>query len=154
MDYKIIEFKGKQAREYPDGSIRDELGRMLAKLDNNGMDITPTNARDFHKMRKEKILKAVEEGVMRVTDAPNPAEAIGRLVGKRAEIAMNDNTRTGNDAAKIVLMAMDALQDKRQETVNTTRNEDILDAETMRIVEQLVAMRRNTAENNIEIIDI
>jgi hypothetical protein len=153
MDYKIIEYKGKQAREYPDGSIRDELGRMVTKLDNGGHDITPTNAHEYHKMRKEKILKAVEDGLMRVTDAPNPAEAIGRLVEKRARLAMTDNTRVGNDAAKIVLAALDALPDRKQEVTQVQRNEYVIDPETMRVVEAMIRAQRdgNMEENIIDV---
>lgn len=157
MDYTIVEFNGQQARQYPNGDIRNEYGQVL-KLGNNRLDvhtITSENAHSFHKMRKEKVLKAIEAGVMRVTDAPNPAEAIGYIVSKRAELAMTDNTRVGNDAARIVLQALDAFQDKTQESIQTERKELVIDPDTMRIVEAMVRMRRDgveiTAENITEI---
>lgn len=153
-EYTIIEHNGQQARLYPNGDIRNERGQVLQLAQNRLAEhaITSENARDFHRMRKEKTLKAIEEGVMRVTDAPNPAEAIARIVSKRASIAMKDETRVGNDAAKIVLLAMDALQDKRQETTQTQVHEYRLDDDTMRIVEAMIQARRgNTAENIIEI---
>jgi len=153
--YEIVQHNGRQARLYPNGDIRDDNGRVLQLGDDRLQvhAITSENARQYHQMRKEKILKAVESGVMRVTNAPDPYAAISRIVERRAEVAMSDNTRAGNDAARIVLQALDALQDKAQETTVTHVTEHKIDPDTMRVVESMLRARRdgNIQENIIDI---
>jgi len=153
-EYTEVEYKGMVARRYPNGDIRNERGQVLKLADNspllNEHAITSENAHEKHLQRKEKILRAIETGVMRVTDAPNPYEAISRIVEKRAEVALNDSGRAGNDASKIVLMALDALQDRRQETTQVQRHEYSIDPETMRIVEAMAQARRD----NTDVIEI
>ena len=150
MEYTIIEYNGQQARQYPDGSIRRDNGTLLARPDNLiEHAITSDNAREYHQKRKEKILQAIEQGVMRVTDAPNPYEAISRIVETRARVAMNDSGRAGNEASKIVLQALDALQERRQETTVTNRQEITIDPDTMRIVEAMAQARRESIDAEI-----
>lgn len=149
--YTLLEIlpDGTERRQYENGDIRNQNGQLLelgTQLENHL--ITSDTARDYHQMRKAKMLAAIEAGVMRVTDAPNPAEAAGHIVAKRAEVALRDNGRAGNEAAKIVLAAMDALQDKRQETTHTERHEYTLDTETMDTIAKMIAVR-----NGDEIID-
>lgn len=151
MDRQDIIHEGKPARLYANGDIRDLRGRIV-KLGDDRMRqyaITSETAHEFHQKRKEKILKAIEAGVMRVTDAPDPYAAISRIVEKRAEVALQDNNKAGNDAARIVLQALDALQDRRQETTVTNRQEYSIDPDTMRIVEGMMRARRDFSEENI-----
>lgn len=141
-DYELLETlpDGTERRRYPNGSIRDQNGRMLERPDYLPV-ITSDTAYLLHRKRKEKYLQAIEAAVTHVTSANTPAEAAGYIVAKRAKVAMSDDGRAGNEAAKIVLAAMDALQDKRQETTHTERREYTVDAETLRIVERMAAMR-------------
>lgn len=127
-------------RYYKDGSLRNQKGHALEKLPNAGHEITSENARYYHELRKQKILRAIEERVMDVTKTNAPADAIGRIVAKRAEIAMNDDSKTGNDAAKIVLNAIDAYQEKVQ-SVSVTRNEYAMDADTLEILRAMMEAR-------------
>jgi hypothetical protein len=97
----------------------------------------------MHRKRKEKILRAVENGLMRVTGTDTQYEAISRIVEKRAQVAMDDSGRAGNDAAKIVLAAIDALPDRTVKQEQTVTHEYSIDPDTMRIVEQMVRARRD-----------
>ena len=81
-----------------------------------------------------------------VTKTNIPADAIAAIVGKRAEIAMKDDSRTGNEAAKIVLAAVDAYQDKQTEQTTVTRNEYVMDTDTRRLLESILESRR---ENDV-----
>jgi hypothetical protein len=156
--YTLLEVlpDGTERRQYADGYIRNQRGQIIV-LPENAPVITSENAHEYHKMRKEKILRAIESHVMDVTKTNIPADAIGRIVAKRAEIAMTDDTRTGNEAAKIVLAALDAYQPKQDETrTNVLRHEYTLDDDTRRILERMVAERRTNvlridAENSGEI---
>ena len=146
MNYTYIEYDGQQVRQYEDGTLRRDNGTLVKKPDFLAIhSFTPELAQKAHETRKKRILEAIEQGVMRVTEAPNPAEAIGRIIEKRARVAMNDEGRAGNEASKIVLLALDALQDKKQETIQTQRHEYTMDADTLRIVEAMVRARRDGA---------
>src|SRR5688572_6584492 len=132
--YTLLEVRddGTEVRLYENGDKRNQNGQIIEGYTGKDTIITAENSRFYRDLRKQKILTAIENGLMRVTDAPNPSEAIAHIVTKRAEIAMTDNGRAGNDAAKIVLAAMDALPDKQAETIQTQRHEYSIDEDTMR----------------------
>lgn len=137
---------GNEIREYQDGSIRNQNGHLLKRPDYDGIQtITKDNAHDYLKRRKEKILESIEQSVMDVTKTRLPSDAIGAIVGKRAAIAMTDDTRVGNEAAKIVLQAIDAYQNRVQESnsTNVLRNELTIDDNTRKLLERIADMKRN-----------
>lgn len=143
--YEIIEVRedGTEVRQYEDGALRNQYGHLLERHPNAGPIITQETARQMRDLRKQKILDEIEKGVMDVTKANTPASAIGALVARRAKVAMEDDGRNGNEAAKIVLNAIDAYQDKmREEQINTTRHEYSMDEETREILEKFAAMKR------------
>jgi hypothetical protein len=152
--YEIIGYKdnGDEIRLYADGAKRNQLGRLLelpSDLENHL--ITSDNAHLRLAQRKQKILDAIEKEVMTVTRVNVPAEAIGRIVGKRAEIAMKDDTRTGNEAAKIVLQAMDAYQAKEQVSTNVLRNEITIDDNTRLLLERLAQAKRQADDGIVDV---
>lgn len=151
--FELIEVKedGTEVRKYEDGTLRNQNGRMLALPEGLPL-ITSENAHSFHRMRKEKTLRAIEERVMDVTKTKIPSDAIGRIVAKRAEIAMRDKGRVGNEAAKIVLAAMDAYQDKVQQAT-VTRNEYAMDGETLAILQAMMDAR-NRADDRTDVLNI
>ena len=133
---------GRIARDYGDGIPRNERGHIIQKQENAPV-ITHENARIYHAMRKAKILAAIESRVQDVTKTNAPADAIAAIVAKRATVAMNDDTRTGNEAAKIVLSALDAYQEKRSADEPTTiRNEYAMDADTLQLLRDMIQERR------------
>lgn len=142
--YELLEVRddGTEVRLYEDGTKRNQRGHLLEPAPWNNT-ITAETAGMYNRMRKEKYLRAIEEKLVSVTGAQAPAEAIAEIVGKRAKIAMTDDTRTGNEAAKIVLQAVDAYQDKTTGTVQTTRHEYSIDDETKALLESMLAERRN-----------
>jgi hypothetical protein len=145
--YQVIgtDTDGKEIRLYEsDGSIRNWRGQLLVKHP-QAVEITADTTHDYTKRRKQKILDAIEQNVMDITRTNVPADAIGKIVGKRAEIAMNDNTRTGNDAARLVLQAIDAYQDKVDNTrTNVLRHEYSIDSETRALLDAMIQERRDT----------
>ena len=149
--YTLLETRedGTEVRQYENGYIRNQNGQLLV-LPENAPVITSENAREYHKMRKAKILRAIEEKLVDVTKTNAPAEAIANIVGKRAEIAMTDDTRTGNEAAKIVLSAVDAYQSKDERHETVTRHEYTIDDETRAILTRMIRERRDGTEEEIE----
>lgn len=154
--YELLEIRqdGTEVRRYQNGDIRNQNGRLLERPDSHRMhEITSENAHRYHQMRKEKILRAIESRVMDITKTNIPADAVGAIVAKRAEIAMKDNTRIGNEAAKIVLQAIDAYQDK-VEKATVTRNEYAMDAETIAVLQAMMDARSNRADDRTDVLDI
>lgn len=140
------ETTGNEIRLYPDGAKRNQYGHLLERPNYDGIQtITKDNAHDYLRRRKEKILESIEKSVMDVTKTRLPSDAIGAIVGKRAEIAMNDDTRVGNEAAKIVLQAIDAYQNRIQEnnSTNVLRQEVTLDDNTRALLERVAQLKYN-----------
>lgn len=142
--YELLEVRddGTEVRLYASGEKRNQRGQLIEAAPWNNI-ITPENAHEYNRRRKQKVLEAIEQKLVDVTKANAPADAIAHIVGKRAEIAMRDDTRTGNEAAKIVLAAVDAYQDKAApEKTNVTRHEYAIDDETKAILEEMLRARR------------
>lgn len=143
--YELLKVEnGVEWRRYDDGTIRNQNGQMLV-LPEGLPAITSDNAHNYHRMRKEKILRAIEAKVMDVTKTNIPADAVGAIVAKRAAVAMNDDGKVGNDAARIVLQAIDAYQDKVEKST-VTRNEYAMDAETLAILRAMMDARNNSTD--------
>ena len=144
---------GIEYRQYENGAIRNQNGQIIQLPDDSPLltehAITSDNAHTYHQMRKDKILKAIENRVMDVTKTNIPAEAIGAIVGKRAEIAMKDDTRIGNEAAKIVLSAIDAYQDKAETRTDVRRQELVMDDNTRLLLERLIEAKRRDVSTNV-----
>lgn len=149
--YELLEVRedGTEVRLYESGEKRNQNGQLVEAAPWNNI-ITAETARQYHSMRKQKVLDAIEKKLVDVTRTSAPAEAIAHIVGKRAEIAMRDETRTGNEAAKIVLSAVDAYQERQQQTVQTTRHEYALDEETRSLLESMIQERRREAADYTE----
>ena len=141
--YELLEVRddGTEIRRYHDGYIRNQNGQIIV-LPENAPVITSENAHEYHRMRKQKILDAIESKLKDVTKTKLPADAIAEIVGKRARIAMTDDTRTGNEAAKIVLSAVDAYQDKTNVTAQVQRHEYSIDDDTKALLTALLHERR------------
>ena len=152
--YELLEVRpdGTEVRLYEDGTKRNQRGQALTlpKVIQD-QQITSETAYIRHKQRKDKILRAIEQKVQDVTKTNAPAEAIAYIVGKRAKVAISDESKVGNDAAKIVLAALDAYQDKRpQEQTSTIRNEYIMDDETRALLHAMIQERRDTGTDTTD----
>lgn len=149
--YTLVEYNGNTYRDYGDGILRNERGQLAVKPENSP-SITSDNAHIYLAQRKAKILQAIESKLTDITKTRLPSEAIAAIVGKRAEIAMNDDTRTGNEAAKIVLSAVDAYQNKQTDNNTTTqRHEYSIDAETQRLLHAILQERRGYSTDVLDV---
>lgn len=154
--YELLEVMedGTEVRRYlKDNSLRDQNGYWLdVHPGGEGHQITKENVAQFHRRRKEKILEAIEAELTDLTKSRAPAEAIGKLVRKRAEIAMSDDGRTGNEAAKIVLQAVDAYQARlEKQAPQVQRHEYAIDSETLEMLKNFAAMKRGEVLNGEEV---
>jgi hypothetical protein len=134
---------GNEVRLYENGHLRNQNGQLLTAPP-NAVKITAETSHAYNRRRKEKILEEIEKSVMDITRTNVPAEAIGAIVGKRAKVAMTDEGKTGNDAARIVLQALDAYQERVEETrTNVLRHEYVIDDETIALLEKITRMKRD-----------
>lgn len=143
--YQLLEIKdnGDEVRLYENGDKRNQLGQIV-EYGGQGKLITAETSRDYAQRRKAKILREIEAKLTDITKTNAPAEAIAAIVGKRAEIAMKDTTRTGNEAAKIVLSAVDAYQTKAEEHTQVIQHEYTVDDETRALLHAMIQERRDT----------
>lgn len=144
-EYEIIEFRGQSARRYPDGCIRNEKGQLLVFPPHlEGKNITsPERASELGRRRRERYLEAIEAGLKDAQPGlDTPEEAVRRIIAKRARVAMTDEGRSGNDAAKLVFEAADILAEKKQQVVQVQKHEYVMDEETRNVLETLIRMKR------------
>lgn len=145
MNYEIIEFNGKPARKYPDGAIRNEKGQLMQfppSLEGKNIQ-NSEQASALAKRRKQLYLEAIEQGLQDAAPGyGTPHEAVRHIIKKRAQVAMSDEGRAGNDAARLVLEAADALQDKKQENVQVQRMEYTIDEETRALIMEIAHQKR------------
>lgn len=103
-EYEIIQYEGKPARRYENGTIRDERGRVK--------HIPSHVARAIQQKQKDIARLAAIEGVNEATGKKTYFESIQALFKVRAEMAMNDRTRAGNEALRIILQGTGLGQEK------------------------------------------
>lgn len=139
-----IEEDGTEWRKYPNGYIRDQKGRILVlpeHIRENHL-ITPEKHAEYMKRRKERYMAAMEAGVTEGLQAYGVEEAIAKIMAKRAQVAVSDDGRAGNDAAKLILQALDAFQEKQVKHEHVQRQEYYLDPETAGILERMLDRKR------------
>jgi len=78
--YEVIEYEGRPARLYADGSLRNERGQLLAPAPNAAPPITTATARDMVRIRKERKHAVVQK-------AANEAVQSGHLRGQYGDMA-------------------------------------------------------------------
>lgn len=103
--YKVLDVSeryGRPAWEYSDGSIRGEGGRLIETIP-GGELITADNAREMAQRHRDAMRDAVVQGVIEGTGKATAPDAIQAVMAKRAEVAVSDTGRAGNDAARIVI---------------------------------------------------
>lgn len=102
VEYEIVTHEGKEARKYPNGVIRSPKGYIV---------YLPA---EVAKQRKDQaIAKArisAEEAIARGTESDTPEEGWGKILRARIDVALNDKGRAGNDAARLVGIALGFLQ--------------------------------------------
>lgn len=142
-----VDDDGNEIRQYENGDLRNQKGQLVQvpeRIEN--LQITSETARDYHRMRKQKILDAIEREITDLTKTKAPSDAIAKIVRKRAEIALKDDSKTGNDAAKIVLSAVDAYQNRvNEDRTSVLRHEYAMDDDTKQLLEALLRERRDSS---------
>ena len=103
VKYTIIDYKGQKARQYQDGAIRDNNGRLL-KVHPKAEDsmITPATASEYHRLNRikyqEAAANAVTDEVAAIqSNVGTPFAAWGVLNGRLAVQIMDSDKPRGKD---------------------------------------------------------
>lgn len=143
--YELLKVEeGVEWRKYPNGHIRNQKGQLLVlpeEIRENHL-ITSENHHEFIEARKNRYLAAMEAGVTEGARAYGVEEAMSKIMARRAQVALSDGGKAGNDAARIILDALDAYQDKRVRQENVQRQEYSIDPDTMAVLEKLLELKR------------
>jgi hypothetical protein len=107
--YELIEYKGKAARRYPNGVIRDERGSRILHLPHNIALAIKHGQKDIARL-------AAIEGMNEATGKDDYYESVKELFKTRTKMAMNDTTRAGNEALRLILEHTGLGQDKMTTT--------------------------------------
>lgn len=137
---EIITYEGKPARKYPDGTIRNERGQVVTR--------TPESAKALADRRHQLAKDAIISGVKKATGEPTFYKAIEKLAAVRAEVAMKDKGRAGNDAYTKLLIQMDAYRPNQQVEVRNIQQNNSLNVEMPQAFYD--ALDRLTKQNVIE----
>lgn len=103
--YEVIEYEGKSARLYPDGSIRNERGHWLA-MHPNSRPITSETARTMAQIRHEKARERVRARVMEeihsfAPSVTTPEDAYAEIVAKQSLTLMDSQKPRFDDVEKL-----------------------------------------------------
>lgn len=146
--YEVIELPdGRPGRRYPNGIIRDEWGHIQSGSETKGA-ITKENAREMQKRgaetRRRNFQAATRRGIAEAAETETVSEAIQKIMKKRAEVALTDDGRAGNDATKLLMMALDVLP--RKEDEKKVVHEHTVSDEAVRFFEKVDKRRKEIEE--------
>lgn len=103
--YEVIEYEGKSARLYPDGSIRNERGHWLA-MHPNSRPITSETARTMAQIRHEKARERVRARVMEeihsiAPSVTTPEDAYAEIVAMQSLTLLDSQKPRFDDVEKL-----------------------------------------------------
>lgn len=136
-EYSIVLRDGEELRDYGDGTLRRANGTIAY--------LPSEVSRDRILQRWNNGQAAAMNAMMKELNAETPEEAAELLLRKTVRVAMEDNTRVGNDAARLILRQSGFLQTnvKTVQGQVTHRNELVIDDQTRTMIERLARMKRS-----------
>ena len=146
--YEVIEYNGRQARKYKDGSIRDEKGRMLANLPGT-RQITSETALAHARKRAENYRRAAVRRIVGEAAAVDPSISTGAdafaIVAARQWAALMDYEKPRIEDLQRMRDLMTGADDKRkEEEAQTVTHVHQMDAATVALLERIA--RQQAAE--------
>lgn len=107
VQYEVIEHEGKQARRYPDGSIRNERGHMLVPLPGKHT-ITSEDAATLAQRKQERKREAIMRGANAVVADGGKFDGtdldfVEAIAEAQAIKALNPDDPKSTDAARFLL---------------------------------------------------
>lgn len=120
--YEIVTFKGQEARQYPDGTIRSHRGYVLAR--------TSESAREMVRHRWMNGQLAAMQGLQDGLGTDSPEQGWRKIIAAKAKGALEDNTRAGTEMARFIGYATGLLQQNvpvEHRTINQTAHIERID---------------------------
>ena len=139
-EYEVVIWQGQEARRYENGVIRNDRGTIL--------HLPPGVALKMREERKKKAEEAAERGLAKAAGTETPDEAWAKVIEARSIIALTDPGRAGNDAARLVGLAMNYFTNERSvEHKGTVQHVPVpIDPEMKELLEKLLQARRDNRE--------
>ena len=114
--FELIELPdGSQGKRWGNGSVTRLDGTIVSPSENAVKIVTSEDGQAMVAKRHAKRRETIEKHVQKATGAFTTDDALGKLAAKRAKVAMKDEGRAGNDAAKFVFTILDAMPEKQKE---------------------------------------
>ncbi len=151
--YEVIEYNGRQARRYQDGSIRDERGRMLANLPGT-QKITPETALAHARKRAENYRRAAVRRIVGEAAAVDPSISTGAdafaIVAARQWAALMDYEKPRIEDLQRMRDLMTGADDKRKdEDGQTVTHIHQMDAATVALLEQIARAQSQVVDGEV-----
>ena len=115
--FEVIEYQGQEARRYPNGVIRSPKGYILSVPSRVAQEM----ARQRYIIGEEKA----REGIKLATMSETPEEGVMKIIRAKTIVAMTDNGRAGNEAARLVLTQA-GYMDKKSSVTETNNQVNVL----------------------------
>lgn len=141
---------GRKGKRWENGSVTDAAtGHIIVPSRNAVKIVTSEDARTMANKRHAKRQAVIEKHVKKATGAFSTDAALGKIAAKRARVALNDDGRAGNDAAKFVFLVLDALPEKKKELATVVHQHELSD----RSIALLTEIARNRDDPDFEYLD-
>lgn len=148
--FEIVDLPdGTQGKKWENGSVTRMNGTLVYPADNAGKIVTSEQAREMaakrHEARRETIEKYVQAEAakhVKATGAFSTDDALGVLAAARARVALNDEGRAGNDAAKLIFMLLEAMPDSKKNEQRIVHQHQ-LSEKTVEVLKELARLRND-----------
>lgn len=144
-DYEIVEYEGRSVRKYPDGSLRNEHGSFIRP----SVTLSPEQAKAMVQARWNKARQKALEAIKEETGVEDEWDGVKAILRKRVRVALTDDGRAGNDAAKMILQAADVMRDHRIKEVIVNHGHE-LSPKAIEILKEIARLRNDPDIEYIE----
>jgi hypothetical protein len=99
-----LEREDKKLNVLKNGALQDPVTGKIVKP--GRPVITSENAHEFHRMRREKAIAAIQRGIITGTNAKTPFQGLSMIAAAQARLAMDEKRgRASTEAFKALLVA-------------------------------------------------
>jgi len=151
--YEIVEYNGREARRYPDGSIRDSKGAFMA-LPPYLPEITTDNARDMIRLREAKRMRLYAAGAQLAVENKQLIERYGEdahIVERGRTLQEIASTADAGKAAVMAAAHLDKAQGLMDKPADVAAPADA--PVTLALVQLLGAITRRLEQGGREVLD-
>src|SRR5688572_18368417 len=114
-NYQKCTVDGGEGKKWDNGQITN-LATGVLMVNPLANKITTENHKEMMAARRQKYEAAVRQGIAEGTRSPNSMVAVKTIMAARAKVAVEDGSRAGNDAARLVLQMLNLIPKDEKES--------------------------------------